>query len=294
MLSRLLTQSIRVNSAFKAALIVGLTTLLTACGGGGSSGTTTVPTPDPTPAPTVLMAPGAYEAVVIPDAINTTYEWIGILLPTKQGNSTITNFYGLYYKTVDPDLYSGTGMFTNVNTASFTRLSVYPYLTAGLRTGTGTLTNSGNGSVSAQLNFLSIADKSLFLSINAAKINNATYNSSVNLTSAKGVWKGRWTYGSGAVEDFTLNISALGDISTMQTFQQDCFPTQGKLAPTTDGTNLLTFTLTIPDATLCSLRNQILNGAAFITTSPVAGKTQRLYIVGVTTDGRGISYRADR
>jgi hypothetical protein len=78
------------------------------------------------------------------------------------------------------------------------------------------------------------------------------------------------------------------------TFQQDCALTQGMLAPNFDGTNLFTFSVTIPTATQCSLKSQTLNGAAFVTTSPVAGKSQRLYLIGVTTDGRGISYRADR
>jgi hypothetical protein len=77
-------------------------------------------------------------------------------------------------------------------------------------------------------------------------------------------------------------------------FQQDCVLTQGILAPNFDGTNLFTFSVTIPTATQCSLKSQTLNGAAFVTTSPVAGKSQRLYLLGVTTDGRGISFRADR
>jgi hypothetical protein len=70
--------------------------------------------------------------------------------------------------------------------------------------------------------------------------------------------------------------------------------TQGILAPNFDGTNLFTFSVTIPTSTQCALKGQTLNGAAFISTSPMAGKTQRLYIIGVTTDGRGISYKADR
>ena len=293
--SRLLTQFIRLKSAFKAALVVGLTALLTACGGGGSSSATSAPAPapTPTPTPTVLMAPGAYEAEIKVNA--DTYTWVAMLLPTQQGNSTVTNFYGLYYKSVDPDLYSGTGMFSNVNTANFTRLSVYPNISGAVRTGTGALSYMGNGAVLAQLSFpATSSDVSKDLNVAASAPTNPTYSTSVNLNTVKGAWRGRWSYGFGAVEDLALNISAEGDISASQTFQQDCFLTKGKLAATTDGTKLLTFTLTIPDATLCSLRNQILNGAAFVTASPVAGKTQRLYIAGVTTDGRGISYRADR
>ena len=296
MLNLVLLKYIRLKLAFMAVLFIALTTLLSACGGGGTSGSP--PAPAPTPNLSVFMAPGAYEAEgeVKVNNVLETYLWVAMLLPTKQGNTTVTNFYGLSYKDKDisrvPDLYSGSGLFTDVNSASFTRLSVYPNTTAVLRTGTGTLSNLGNGVVNAQLSFPEA--KSNDRTVAARAPSNATYNTSGNLNSVKGSWKGHWSYGFSSAGEFTLNISAQGEISTSQTFQQDCLLTQGALAPSAYSSSLLTFTLTIPDATQCSLRNQTLNGAAFVTASPVAGKTQRLYIAGVTTDGRGISYIADR
>jgi hypothetical protein len=296
MLNLILLKYTRLNLAFMAVLFIALTTLLSACGGGGTSGSP--PAPAPTPNLSVFMAPGAYEAEgdVKVNNIPETYLWVAMLLPTKQGNTTVTNFYGLYYKNKDinqvPNLYSGSGLFTNVTSASFTRLSVYPNTTAVLQTGSGTLSKLGNGLVQAQLSFPD-ADR-YDRTIAASAPSNATYNTSGNLKSVTGSWKGQWSYGVSPAGEFSINISSEGDISTSLNFQQFCELTEGKLAPSANSSNLLTFTLKIPDATLCLLGNQTLNGAAFVTASPVAGKTQRLYIAGVTTDGRGISYIADR
>jgi len=304
MLNLILLKYSRLNLAFMAVMFIALTTLLSACGGGTSGSSSANSAPPATPTPSGFIAPGAY----ITEAPNenvpgVTYLWVAMLLPTVQGNTTVTNFYGLFfdkdtnqppYKEGNPvpDLYSGSGLFTNLNSASFTRLSVYPSTSAVLRTGSGTLSNLGNGLVQAQLSFPDA--KSNDRTVAAGAINNATYNTSANLNSVKGSWKGRWSYGVSSAGEFPLNISSQGDISTSQTFQQDCLLTQGALAPSAYSSNLLTFTLKIPDATQCLLGNQTLNGAAFVTASPVAGKTQRLYIAGVTADGRGISYIADR
>ena len=307
MLNLILLKYSRLNLAFMAVMFIALTTLLSACGGGGTSGSSSANSATPsTPTPSAVVANGAYEASVLikVNNIDVTYLWVAMLLPTVQGNTTVTNFYGLFfdkdtnqppYKEGNPvpDLYSGSGLFTNLNSASFTRLSVYPSTSAVLRTGSGTLSLSEfNGLVEAKLRFPDAGSNDRTVSAGAPS--NATYNTSGNLNSVNGSWKGRWSYGVSPADDFPLYISAQGDISTSQDFQGFCKLTEGKLAPSAYSSNLLTFTLKIPNATQCLLGNQTLNGAAFVTASPVAGKTQRLYIAGVTTDGRGISYIADR
>jgi hypothetical protein len=90
-------------------------------------------------------------------------------------------------------------------------------------------------------------------------------------------------------------VSEQGDVTSNMAFQQDCRLSQGRLAPNFDGLNLYSFSVTFPNATVCTaFGGQSLTGAAFVTASPVAGKTQRLYLVGTTSDGRGISFKADR
>ena len=111
----------------------------------------------------------------------------------------------------------------------------------------------------------------------------------------QGAWTGRWSYSVGASDNFTLSVSAQGDVSSGMMFQNDCRITQGRLDPNFDGLNLYNFSVTFPNATVCtSFGGQSLTGAAFVTPSPVAGKTQRLYLVGITPEGRGISFKADR
>jgi len=269
--------------------------LLIGCGGGGSSN---APVVAETPAQvepstpvisTPLIAPGAYMA-----SLNGK-EWVSMLLPTTQGSGTVTNFYGLLYNATDPDVFSGSGSIAGANSATLSRVFVYPNISAAVRSGTGTISNLGNGVVRATLSFASVgAEQGKDISVAASAPINYKYNTPASLSSVQGSWQGRWSYGFGYVDNYTLSISGQGVLGSSLSFQQDCLLTQGTLAPNFDGTNLFTFSVNIPTATQCSLKGQTLNGAAFLTTSPVAGKTQRLYIVGVTTDGRGISYKADR
>ena len=271
--------------------------LLIGCGGGSSNAPVVeVPTPTPLPnapstpnTPAPLIAPGAYMA-----SLNGK-DWVSMLLPTTQSSGTVTNFYGLHYNATDPDVFSGSGTIAGANSATLSRVFVYPNISAAVRSGTGAISNLGNGVVRATLNFPSVgAEQSKDINVAASAPSNYKYNTPASLSSVQGSWQGRWSYGFGYVDNFTMSISGQGTLSSSLSFQQDCLLTQGALVPNFDGSNLFTFSVTIPTATQCSLKSQTLNGAAFLTSSPVAGKTQRLYIVGVTTDGRGISYKADR
>ena len=255
-----------------------------------------MPTPTPLPnapstpnTPAPLIAPGAYVA-----SLNGK-DWVSMLLPTTQGNGTVSNFYGMHYNATDPDLFSGSGTIAGVNTATLNRVFVYPNISAAVRSGSGTISNLGNGVVRTTLTFPAVGvEQGKDINVAASAPSNYKYNTPATLSSVQGSWQGRWSYGFGYVDNFSLSISAQGALASSLSFQQDCLLTQGAVVPNFDGTNLFTFSVTIPTATQCSLKGQTLNGAAFLTTSPLAGKTQRLYIIGVTTDGRGISYKADR
>jgi len=285
------------KSFTRLAMATLLSTMLTlvGCGGGSASNNnmvedTTAATNPTSPAPaTPLIAPGAYLA-----SLNGK-DWVSMLLPTTQGSSAVTTFYGLLYNSADPDLFSGSGTASGTNTAALPRVFVYPNITGSVRSGTGTLSNMGNGAVRVNLSFPSTGlEQGKDISIVASPPSNYKYNTAATLASVQGSWQGRLSYAFGNVDNFNLNITGQGAVSSSMSFQQDCVLTQGILAPNFDGTNLFTFSVTIPTATQCSLKGQTLNGAAFISTSPMAGKSQRIYIVGVTTDGRGISYKADR
>ena len=270
---------------FGGIFLAGLLSLgLLACGGGGGSGSSTPINPVGS-----LITAGAYMGTV------GGKDWISILLPTDASANSVTQFYALHYNAVDPDIYNGAGQITGNSSAMLTKLSVFPNIAASVRTGTGSLTSASSGVVRADLSFAATSsDIALRVNLDHSAPTGYTYNTPATLASVKDVWQGRWSYGVGFADNFSINVSAQGAVTSSAAFQNDCQLTQSTLTPSADGTNLLNWTATIPNATQCSLKNQTLTGAAFVTPSPVAGKTQRIYLVGVTADGRGVSFKADR
>jgi hypothetical protein len=272
--------------------IFALTSLIVGCGGGsGSSSSTDASNASFGSSSTALPAqllPGAYVASLFDK------DWVGMLLPTKTGTSTAYQFFGLHYNGSDPDIYSGSSDVVSATTA-LPLVYVYPNISAAVRTGSGTLSQLGNNVVLTSLVFPAAGlELAKSIGVAASPPNNYKYNTPASLSSVQGNWTGRLAYSVGFAENYSISISSAGAISTAMPFQQDCVLSNAKLTPNFDGTNLFSLNLSIPSATQCSLKSQTLNGAAFVTASPLAGKTQRLYFVGVTTDGRGISFKADR
>ena len=272
--------------------IFALTSLIVGCGGGsGSSSSTDASNASSGSSSTALPAqllPGAYVASLFDK------DWVGMLLPTKTGTSTTYQFLGLHYNGSDPDIYSASSDVVSATTA-LPLVYVYPNISAAVRTGSGTLSQLGNNVVLTSLVFPAAGlELAKSIGVAASPPNNYKYNTPASLSSVQGNWTGRLAYSVGFAENYSISISSAGAISTAMPFQQDCVLSNAKLTPNFDGTNLFSLNLSIPSATQCSLKSQTLNGAAFVTASPSAGKTQRLYLVGVTTDGRGISFKADR
>lgn len=269
-----------------------LASLIVGCGGGSGSSSSTDASnassgSSSTSSPPQLL-PGAYVASLFDK------DWVGMLLPTKTGTSTTYQFLGLHYNGSDPDIYSASSGVVSATTA-LPLVYVYPNISAAVRTGSGTLSQLSNKVVLASLVFPATGlELAKSIGVAASPPNNYKYNTPASLSTVQGNWSGRLAYSVGFAENFAMSISSAGAISTAMPFQQDCVLSNAKLAPNFDGTNLFSLNLSIPSATQCSLKGQTLNGAAFVTASPLAGKTQRLYLVGVTTDGRGISFKADR
>jgi len=269
-----------------------LASLIVGCGGGsGSSSSTDASYASSGSSSTALppqLLPGAYVASLFDK------DWVGMLLPTKTGTSTTYQFLGLHFNGSDPDIYSGSSNVVSATTA-LPLVYVYPNISAAVRTGSGTLSQLSNNVVLASLVFPATGlELAKSIGVAASPPNNYKYNTPASLSTVQGNWSGRLAYSVGFAENFAMSISSAGAISTAMPFQQDCVLSNAKLEPNFDGTNLFSLSLSIPTATQCSLKSQTLNGAAFVTASPLAGKTQRLYLVGVTTDGRGISFKADR
>ena len=280
-----------IKACFQAFVSLMAFAGLVGCGGGGSNGATAGNPEVPSVTPYVsTINPGAYVGAV------NSKDWITILLPTEPAINGVTQYFGLHYNATDPDIYSGSGRIAGVNAATLSKVALFPDNAKPLRTGTGTVTSLSANLIQTVLNFpASGAEIEKNLSFDHSPPSGYNFTTPATSASVQGAWTGRWSYSMGAVDNFTLNVSAQGDVSSNQMFQQDCRLAQGRLAPNFDGTNLLSFSVTIPSATVCtSFGGQALSGAAFVTNSPVAGKTQRLYLVGVNAEGRGISFKADR
>jgi len=291
MLNTLSPKVCRLKYVRRMALFA-LASLIMGCGGGSGSSSSTDASnassgSSSTTSPPQLL-PGAYVASLFDK------DWVGMLLPTKTGTSTTYQFLGLHFNGSDPDIYSGSSGVVSATTA-LPLVYVYPNISAAVRTGSGTLSQLGNNVVLASLVFPATGlELAKSIGVAASPPNNYKYNTPASLSTVQGNWTGRLAYSVGFAENFAMSISSAGAISTAMPFQQDCVLSNAKLEPNFDGTNLFSLSLSIPTATQCSLKSQTLNGAAFVTASPLAGKTQRLYLVGVTTDGRGISFKADR
>jgi len=291
MLNTLLPKVCRLKYVRRMALFA-LASLIMGCGGGSGSSSSTDASnassgSSSTTSPPQLL-PGAYVASLFDK------DWVGMLLPTKTGTSTTYQFLGIHYNGSDPDIYSASSGVVSATTA-LPLVYVYPNISAAVRTGSGTLSQLSNNVVLASLVFPATGlELAKSIGVAASPPNNYKYNTPASLSTVQGNWSGRLAYSVGFAENFAMSISSAGAISTAMPFQQDCVLSNAKLAPNFDGTNLFSLNLSIPSATQCSLKGQTLNGAAFVTASPLAGKTQRLYLVGVTTDGRGISFKADR
>jgi hypothetical protein len=237
----------------------------------------------------LIITPGAYTSTV------SGKDWVTILMRSQQGSGSTSQFLSLYYNTADPDIFSGSGLIAGVESAALAKVMLFQNTLSSVRIGTGTVSKTSATSLQANLTFPATGSE-LAKSI-AASANMPTayqYNLAPTQASIQGTWQGRWSYGMGSSDNFSLFISSQGLVSTSLTFQQDCRITQSTLQPNFDGTNLFAWNLVIPNATLCSFKSQTLTGAAFVTASPVAGKTQRLYAVAISPDGRGVSFKADR
>jgi len=282
---------LKVRSSLGTAAL--LTCVLSACGGGGSSSTGSGTTQPPV-APTT-MTPGAYMGTkVTVDGTEISKDWVSMILPTSPASSGNAQFYALHYNAADPDIYSGTGQVVGKSSATISSLLLYPKNATTARTGTGSLSSPSSGVVRAELNFAASTLAAKTISLDHSAPSGYTAATPATLSAVQGTWQGLWSYGVGSADNYSISVSAQGMVNSSAAFQNDCQITQSALTPNFDGTNLYGFTLTIPNATQCALKNQTLTGAAFVTPSPVAGKTQRLYLVGVAPDGRGISFKADR
>ena len=223
-------------------------------------------------------------------------EFISVLINSNDAASANANFYALQFNNIDPDIYSGT--LSGVGTSAAISNNLGHQNTSGIiRTGIATLSASPDEGLKTKINFLATSTES------AKELNwtpkifpQSTYliERPALISEIQGIWTGRLSYGLGFSDNYKMNITPSGELSALQLFNSDCQLTQASFTPSLGNVNLFNLKAHIPNATQCFLKNEGLSGVAFVITSPVAGKTQRIQWIATSRDGKGLSFRADR
>ncbi len=278
-----------------------LAALVTACGGG----TSTTPGPDPsvpdvTPPPvtppvvnpntSTTVAPGVYTALL------SGKEVTSIVMRNSSTNSASAQLYALQFTApFDPDIYAGSLSGIGSNLATISKLTYFQNVSGTLRSGTASLTVPSAGLLKTTVSYSATpTEGARDLTWFANPDNRLKLDTPALLETIEGKWVGRWSYAYGYIDNFSLTVSDTGVVSSSMTFQSDCQISNGSVSPALGGVNLFSVSFAVPNATQCFVKSQSLTGVAYVTSSPVSGKTQRLQWIATTADGRGVSFRADR
>jgi hypothetical protein len=122
------------------------------------------------------------------------------------------------------------------------------------------------------------------------------------LSDLHGIWQGVWSDGAATagttLAPYSISISDAGEMTLPGINLVNSCRLTASLQPV-PGSNIFTVVMTVPVLTGCvrtvgKQNGVVLNGAAVIYKSPIAGKTNRLELVVVDLDGSGLSFRGDR
>ena len=278
-----------------------LAALVTACGGGTSTTAGSDPSvPDVTPLPvtppvvnpntSTTVAPGVYTALL------SGKEVTSIVMRNSSTNSASAQLYALQFTApLDPDIYAGSLSGIGSNLATISKLTYFQNVSGTLRSGTASLTVPSAGLLKTTVSYSATpTEGARDLTWFANPDNRLKLDTPALLETIEGKWVGRWSYAYGYIDNFSLTVSDTGVVSSSMTFQSDCQISNGSVSPALGGVNLFSVSFAVPNATQCFVKSQSLTGVAYVTSSPVSGKTQRLQWIATTADGRGVSFRADR
>ena len=274
--------------------------LLVACGGGSSTSTLADPSdpsnppsttpPAVNPNTSITVSPGVYTA------LSNGKEITSIVMRTSATNAAAAQLFALQFNSpLDPDIYSGSLSGIGSNSANISNLAYFQNVSGALRTGTANLTVPSAGLLKTSVSYTATSTEGARdLTWYANPDSRLKLETVATLEAVQGRWVGRWSYAYGYIENFSLSISDTGVATSSMTFQSDCQISSGVVAPAAGGVNLFSVSFNVPNATQCFLKSQNMTGVAYVTSSPVPGKSQRLQWLAIAPDGRGVSFRADR
>lgn len=274
--------------------------LLVACGGGSSTSTLADPNdpsnppsttpPAVNPNTSITVSPGVYTA------LSNGKEITSIVMRTSATNAAAAQLFALQFNSpLDPDIYSGSLSGIGSNSANISNLAYFQNVSGALRTGTANLTVPSAGLLKTSVSYTATSTEGARdLTWYANPDSRLKLETAATLEAVQGRWVGRWSYAYGYIENFSLSISDTGVATSSMTFQSDCQISSGVVAPAVGGVNLFSVSFNVPNATQCFLKSQNMTGVAYVTSSPLPGKSQRLQWLAIAPDGRGVSFRADR
>jgi hypothetical protein len=291
------------NSAPRFAVAVGLliTSVLMGCGGGGSSsGSSSGSSDSGSNTPTSQVNLGVYTTSISNLSGNKD---LTLIINSHSASSTNGLFYALQFNSSafqvqQPDIFSGSIAGIGNTTASISSLTEFSTDLNTLKSGAASFSFPTQDKLKVDVTPQS---GSAIQWSDATSITLDTTNSLV------GTWTGNLYYPTAASVPLTIAFTSqptFSDpnnlvISNLQFSGTACNITNGNATPSPSSVNLYNLSMSIANATGCVLRDDIakpglLTGVAYVTTSPVAGKTKRLQWVAITSEGRGLSFRADR
>ena len=269
---------------------------LLGCGGGSGSA------PNLTLPPDIVVETiksGAYTATVTHPSGG--YKALTLIIKSDSANSANGQFFGLQFNSPEtlpqqPDIFSGSIAGIGSTTARVTGLSEFSTYENELKVGSATFTPLTQGKLKVNVT----QGGSIIEWNNANGVTLDTQNSLL------GDWTGNLYFPTGSVKpNLLIRFTAAPTIADPQNlsftalgFGIDCLTYEGTATPSPSGVNLFNLSMKLPNTTNCDLsklsqQHISLSGVAFITTSPDPSK-KRLQWVATTSDGRGLSFRADR
>ena len=270
-----------------------LLVVLTSCGGGSS---------DDSSGTTATQLQGYYQATALIGGF--TKEFMTLIVP---GTGVNANWYGWHFIAEDSNnvgdeanLFTGTLSLGSNGAAQSNNSGILSYSSpVTWKEGTGSISIT-EGSLSkfvGNMNYTPTGSAQVQVAINATAAANTTYQYSQTASHASltGTWNGAWSSAGNVITSSLvfLNNGTLQSATTFVSCDVNSAPNGLSLTPVT-GANYFTVTVTLP-VSLCSWSTgtpKILTGIGFIHASGIALTPDRLELMLIDSNGRGIiSYR---
>jgi hypothetical protein len=284
------------NSAprFAVAVCLLVSCVLMGCGGGGSSSSA----PD-SGTPTSRVNLGVYTTSISNSSGNKD---LTLIINSHSASSTNGLFYALQFNSSafqvqQPDIFSGSIAGIGNTTASISSLTEFSTDLNTLKYGAASFSLPTQDKLKVAVTPQSGS---------AIQWNDATRINIDSTNSLVGSWTGNLYYPTAASVPLTITFTSQPTpsdpnnlvISNLQFAGTACNIHSGNATLSPGSVNLYNLSMALANATGCVLRDDIakpgsLTGVAYVTTSTVPGK-KRLEWVAITSEGRGLSFRADK